>query len=171
MTELLDLEIPADIVPYAPQEIDVRVLRQRAVLARIRDVDSTAIDVMTSRLETAITNGKGREDLFAALLVVAQRDDLYDALAQQRQAEVLGDFDKTTDPGWRLLQGLLRVAFVAPTMSETVAHIVEAAILAEDSRGTAYDFFLVWAGACRHRWLWEILHAAHDHSLASRRAL
>ncbi len=161
---------PADLRPFAPSEIDARVLRQRALLARIRDVDDTSSDVLTERVHRALSDGQGREDLFAALWIAAARDDVYDALAQQRQAEVLREKPYKIEGRTYFLEGLLRIGFVAPAMVATVETIMEAAIAKGDSRGSAYDMFLVWAGACRHAWLWEILQAAHKHSLVSRRA-
>lgn len=158
-----------EILPYTPAEIDARVLRQRAVLARIRDLDTVAIDVITERLKVGIEEGQGREDLFAALLVVAQHDDIYDALAQQRQTVVLCE-GKHHRESPHFIPGILRVGFASPAMVAAVSSIIEASIAANTSRGTAYDLFLIWAGACRHRWLWEIVHTAHQHSRASRRS-
>ncbi len=163
---------PDDLRPFAPSEIDARVARQRSLLARFRNLDAQAVDIIASRLEQAVIDGHGREDLFAALWVAASRDDVYDALAQQRQAECLeqrrSDRERKMS-GASFLQGLLRVGFVAPPMIAATETIIEASIVSEDSHGSAYEFFLVWAAACHHTWLWEILQAAHKHSQISRR--
>ncbi len=149
-------------------DLDARCARQQAVLRRIRDVDPSSADLVTSRLEAAIVEGTGREDLVAALWLVAHRDDIYDALAQQRQAEVLRHPD-AVDLLSLVPEGMIRIGFTPMPMVVAVESITETAISAGDSYGSAEEFFLLWAGATKHAWLWEIVHAAHKRSVASRR--